>query len=133
MKRLVNTTIDFMIQLWRYGMHDKSGKVGSEFGLLNNKVMLIDFGELCENKKTVQKIITKKKLARFPRNMLPKRSPRLLQSTSRPKTNHPNAEQELENKENLTRSPPEIPWNALSGTWLPTSNCSSNETGGYIL
>ena len=47
----MNKAINFIIELWKYGIHEKTGKIGYEFGLMKNKIILIDFGEISENKK----------------------------------------------------------------------------------
>ncbi|MFH0970739.1 MAG: hypothetical protein V1776_04750 [Candidatus Diapherotrites archaeon] len=60
MKKIVNKAINFIIELWKYGIHEKTGKIGYEFGLMKNKIILIDFGEISENKKIPQKQILKK-------------------------------------------------------------------------
>jgi len=60
MKILVDKTLEFIIELWKYGIHEKTGKIGYEFGLMGKDIILIDFGEICENKNTAEKQITKK-------------------------------------------------------------------------
>jgi len=60
MKTLVDKTLEFIIELWKYGVHETTGKIGYEFGLMGKEIILIDFGEICENKETAEKQITKK-------------------------------------------------------------------------
>ena len=60
MKDIVDKTLEFIIELWRYGVHEKTGKIGYEFGLMGGDIILIDFGEICENKDTAEKQIIKK-------------------------------------------------------------------------
>ena len=60
MKEIVDKSIEFIISLWKYGIHETTGKIGYEFGLLENEVILLDFGELTENKNTAEKQIAKK-------------------------------------------------------------------------
>jgi len=60
MKILVDKTLEFIIELWKYGIHEKTGKIGYEFGLMGKDIILIDFGEICENQNTAEKQITKK-------------------------------------------------------------------------
>ena len=59
MKLIIDKTIDFIVELWKYGLHEKTGKVGYEFGLMDDKIILIDFGELTEDKNAVEKQIKK--------------------------------------------------------------------------
>lgn len=60
-KNLVDKVIDFMISLWKYGIHEKTFKFYTEFGLLNNKIVLIDIGEITDNIEGVKKQIEFKK------------------------------------------------------------------------
>ncbi len=60
MKKAVDKTINFIIQLWKYGVHEKTGKIGYEFGLMGDEIILIDFGEICDKKEIVKKQIVKK-------------------------------------------------------------------------
>jgi len=60
MKGIVDQEIDFIIELWKYGIHEKTGKVGYEFGLMDDKIILIDFGEICADKTIAEKQISKK-------------------------------------------------------------------------
>jgi len=60
MKKLVDKTLKFVIELWKYGIHEKTGKIGYEFGLMGKNIILIDFGEICNDKNIAEKQITKK-------------------------------------------------------------------------
>ena len=60
MKNIVDKTLEFIIELWKYGIHETTGKIGYEFGLMGEEIILIDFGEICKNKNTAKKQIMKK-------------------------------------------------------------------------
>jgi hypothetical protein len=59
-KKLVDKIIDFLIELWMYGIHEKTFKVYSNLGLINNKIVLIDLFELTDKKEKVEKQIMNK-------------------------------------------------------------------------
>lgn len=52
---------EFIWTLWSYGFNEKTYKIGTEFGILNDQMVLIDLGELSNNKEDVKKQIMKKK------------------------------------------------------------------------
>ena len=58
-KKLVDKVIDFIITLWTFGVHEKTFKFYTEMGLLNDNIVLVDFGELTDKKEKVIKQITK--------------------------------------------------------------------------
>ncbi len=58
-KRLVDRVIKFILNLWSYGIHEITFKFYSEMGLLNGEIVLVDIGELTDNKKIVEKQILK--------------------------------------------------------------------------
>ncbi len=59
-KKLVDESIDFIIELWKYGIHEKTFKFYSNFGILNEDVVLIDLFELTNKKEKVEKQIKSK-------------------------------------------------------------------------
>ena len=60
MKKIVGKTLEFILELWKYSVHETTGKIGYEFGLMDKDIILIDFGELSQKKSTAEKQITKK-------------------------------------------------------------------------
>lgn len=77
-KKVVDKCIDFIIELWKYGIHEKTFKFYSNFGYLKGKIVLIDLFELTNKKGKVEKQIQKKgwkhleKIApHFPEESLP--------------------------------------------------------------
>jgi hypothetical protein len=60
MHKIVDKTLDFILELWKYGIHETTGKIGYEFGLADKEIILIDFGELSQKKSTAEKQIKKK-------------------------------------------------------------------------
>jgi hypothetical protein len=60
MKILVDKTLEFIIELWKYGIHETTGKIGYEFGLMGKDIILIDFGELSQKENTAEKQIINK-------------------------------------------------------------------------
>lgn len=60
MKKIVDLTLAFIVELWRYGVHETTGKIGYEFGLMGQDIILIDFGELSEKRSTAEKQIAKR-------------------------------------------------------------------------
>jgi len=60
MKVIVDKSLDFIVELWRYGVGDKTFKIGYEYGRMGDEIILIDFGELTEDKKVIEKKIRKK-------------------------------------------------------------------------
>jgi len=60
-REIVDKSLDFIVELWKYGVHEKTFKVGYEYGLMDGDIMLIDFGELCEDRNVVIKEINEKK------------------------------------------------------------------------
>ena len=61
MKTLMKKTMNFIIELWRYGVHEKTFKIGYEFGVMGEDNILIDFGELGNEKRVAEKQIKEKK------------------------------------------------------------------------
>ena len=58
-KKLVDKVIKFIITLWSYGVHEVTFKFYSEMGLLNGKIVLVDMGELTDDKEVVRKQLLK--------------------------------------------------------------------------
>lgn len=74
MKDIYNTiekTLDFVKELWKYGVHEKTGKICFEFGLLGDNIILIDFGELTDKKEVVEKQIRNRKWEKSTKRHLP--------------------------------------------------------------
>jgi len=67
----IEKTLDFVTELWKYGVHEKTGKICFELGLLENNVILIDFGELTDNKEKVEKQIRNRKWEKSANKYLP--------------------------------------------------------------
>ena len=61
MKAVVDKSLDFVVELWRYGVADKTFKVGYEYGLMDGEIMLIDFGELTRDRKMIENKVKKRK------------------------------------------------------------------------
>ena len=58
--KLIDESIKFFMFLWKYGIHEKTYKITSNFGVDGNQIVLIDFLELEGNKKKVEKQLRKK-------------------------------------------------------------------------
>ena len=58
-KKLVDKVIDFIITLWKYGVHETTFKFYSEMGLLDDGIVLVDMGELTDDKEVVRKQLLK--------------------------------------------------------------------------
>ena len=56
-KKLVDKVIDFILTLWKYGVHEITFKFYSEMGLLDEQIVLVDLGELTNDKEMIKKII----------------------------------------------------------------------------
>ena len=59
-KKLIDKFFKFIHKMWEYGIHEKPLKFNTNFGLIKNKVVLIDLFELTTNKAKVKKHIGKK-------------------------------------------------------------------------
>tara|TARA_Y100000310_G_scaffold29221_2_gene27710 strand:+ start:2966 stop:3589 length:624 start_codon:yes stop_codon:yes gene_type:complete len=59
-KKLINNITKFILDLWEYGIHEKTFKVFSNLGLNNGRIVLIDIFEITSNKKKVIKQLRKK-------------------------------------------------------------------------
>ena len=53
-KKLVDKVIKFIITLWSYGIHEITFKFYSEMGLLDDNLVLVDIGELTNDKEIVR-------------------------------------------------------------------------------
>ena len=58
-KKLVDKVIEFILILWSYGVHEMTFKFYSEMGLLDGKIVLVDIGELTDDKEVVVRQILK--------------------------------------------------------------------------
>ncbi|MCK4552680.1 hypothetical protein KAT80_00560 [Candidatus Pacearchaeota archaeon] len=73
--KLIDKITKFLLELWKYGIHEKTFKFFSNLGIDKNKVILIDVFELTSNKKKVLKQIKKRQWAktkRFKKHLPPK-------------------------------------------------------------
>jgi len=61
LKRIISQTLDLILELWKYGIVEKTSKIGSEMGIVNGKVILIDIGELSNRKDIAERQINNKK------------------------------------------------------------------------
>ncbi|MAG50558.1 hypothetical protein CL621_02875, partial [archaeon] len=66
-KKLIDLSINLMIKLWRYGIHEKTFKFTSNIGVINKDAVLLDIFELTDNKMKVKKQIKKKPWDKFER------------------------------------------------------------------
>ncbi len=60
-KKLIDDLLMLVETLWEYGIHEKTFKFFTNYGLLDNKVILVDFLEVTNWKKTAEKQLRKKK------------------------------------------------------------------------
>jgi hypothetical protein len=58
--KLIDESVKFFMFLWKYGFHEKTFKITSNFGIDRDQIVLIDFLELEGNKKKVEKQLRKK-------------------------------------------------------------------------
>ena len=58
-KRLVDKVIEFILNLWSYGVHEVTFKFYTEMGLLNGNIVLVDIGELTDDKEVVKRQLIK--------------------------------------------------------------------------
>jgi len=58
-KMLVDKVIDFILTLWTYGLHEVTFKFYTEMGLYRGSVVLVDIGELTDDKETVKRQLLK--------------------------------------------------------------------------
>jgi transcriptional regulator of heat shock response len=54
-KKLMDRTLEFIVKLWRYGLHEKTFKFYSGYGILDNQIVLTDFGEITDDYEKVKK------------------------------------------------------------------------------
>ena len=57
---LIGKIMKFLLKLWSYGIHEKTFKLFSNFGIDNDKIVLIDVFEITSNKTKVLKQIKKR-------------------------------------------------------------------------
>jgi hypothetical protein len=60
-KKLIKKTTSFLIELWKYGIHEKTFKIWSNYSVLDKRIILIDLFELTNNKEKVKIQIKKRK------------------------------------------------------------------------
>lgn len=58
-RRLVDRVIEFILNLWSYGVHEITFKFYSEMGMLDDELVLVDIGELTDDKSIVEKQLLK--------------------------------------------------------------------------
>ena len=58
-KKLVDKVIEFILTLWSYGVHEITFKFYTEMGLMNEKIVLVDIGELTDDKELVKRQLIK--------------------------------------------------------------------------
>jgi len=61
-RKLILSVINFVFELWRYRIHEKTFKFGTNYGLLDGELVLVDFFEITDNYEKVKKQIKNKKL-----------------------------------------------------------------------
>lgn len=60
-KKLIDKYIKLILKLWEYKIHELNYKIYSNYGIINDEVILIDFLEITKNKEKVVEYIAKKK------------------------------------------------------------------------
>ena len=60
-KKLIRDLIKSVVELWEYGIHEKTFKFFTNFGIINRKIDLIDFFEITDNLEKVEKQIKERK------------------------------------------------------------------------
>ncbi len=60
-RKIVEKVLDFIVDLWKYGVYEHTSKIGNQFGLVEDEVILLDFGELREDRGLAKKQIGDKK------------------------------------------------------------------------
>ncbi|MBS3086952.1 hypothetical protein J4422_04615 [Candidatus Pacearchaeota archaeon] len=71
-KRAIDKTIETVLELWKYGIHEKTFKFNKNFGIHNSNVVLVDFLEITDKKIKVKKQLIKKpwrKIKEFEKNI----------------------------------------------------------------
>ncbi len=68
-QRILEKVSDFIIELWKYGIFEHTSKIGHQFGMMGEDVVLIDFGEINDCRDSAEKQVRDKKwleqMARF--------------------------------------------------------------------
>jgi|TARA_Y100000034_G_C6897311_1_gene414026 hypothetical protein len=59
-RKLIDKYVKLVLELWKYGIHEKTYKFYSNFGVIGENVVMIDFLELTSNKKIVIKQLKKR-------------------------------------------------------------------------
>ncbi|MBT3397917.1 hypothetical protein HOA55_04930 [archaeon] len=60
-KEIIRKVVEFNLELWKYGIHETTFKFHSNFGLIDDEIVLIDPFEITDKKEVVEKQILKKK------------------------------------------------------------------------
>ena len=63
-KKIIDGYINFVVFLWKYGIHENTYKMHSNFGMLEDKLVLIDPFEITNKKEKVLSQIERKKWAK---------------------------------------------------------------------
>jgi len=64
LKRIIDKYIEFITFLWGYGIHEKTYKMSSNFGLVGDEIVLVDPFEITDLRKKVLADIRKRKWAK---------------------------------------------------------------------
>jgi hypothetical protein len=60
-RQILDSYFELTVELWKYGLHEKTYKVNQNYGVLENKVVLIDLFELTDNLESIKKSFRKKR------------------------------------------------------------------------
>lgn len=71
-KNIIEKILNLIVELWKYGVHEKTGKVHYEMGLIGKRVVLLDIGEITDNKETAKKQIKKRYWEKSVKEYFPK-------------------------------------------------------------
>ena len=58
-KNLLDRLLDLILELWKYGIHEKTFKFFTNYGIIEEDIILMDFLEITNKKETVEKQIMK--------------------------------------------------------------------------
>jgi len=60
-KKIIDDAVDFLIEIWKYGVHENTFKFDSNLGLMDEKIVLIDPFEITDKKEKVEKQINNRR------------------------------------------------------------------------
>ena len=60
-KQLIDQYMKLVLELWKYGIHEKITNFTKNNGVINNKMVLLDFGELTNDTKIIIHRLQEKK------------------------------------------------------------------------